>query len=102
IHQDYYPDLENEMFWGPYARPYASFIPTDFEKKIWRPDNADSYFPRMIGYIAQNSELRHENNMYLQDIGYMKLRNLTIGYTIPSKITERIKVNFARIYVSGE
>ena len=102
VHQDYYPDLENEMFWGPYARPYATFIPTNFEQKIWRPENPNSYFPRMIGYLAQNSELRYENNMYLQDIGYMKLRNLTVGYTIPSKITKKIKSKSIRIFVSGQ
>lgn len=102
LHQDYYPDLENEMFWGPYARPYATFLPIDFEQKIWRADNPNSYFPRMIGYIAQNSELRYENNRYLQDIGYTKLRNLTVGYTIPAQITRKLKIQFVWVYLSGE
>lgn len=100
--QHYYPDLENQMFWHAYARPYGTFLPIDFEEKIWRPDNPNAYFPRMIGYIAQNSELRRENNMYLQDLAYMKLRNLTIGYTIPLILSKKIKLNHVRIYMSGE
>ncbi|MCR9228545.1 MAG: TonB-dependent receptor [Flavobacteriaceae bacterium] len=100
--QHYYPDLENQRFWNAYARPYGSFLPTDFESKIWRPDNTNAYFPRMIGYIAQNSELRYENNMYLQDLAYVKLRNLTIGYTIPESVTEKINLQRVRMYLSGE
>ncbi len=100
--QHYYPDLENQRFWNAYARPYGTFLPTDFEEKIWRPENPNAYFPRMIGYLAQNSDLRRENNMYLQDLAYMKLRNLTIGYTIPSNISRKIKLNHIRFYLSGE
>jgi hypothetical protein len=77
-------------------------LPINFEEKIWRPENPDAYFPRMIGYIAQNSELRRENNMYLQDLSYIKLRNLNIGYTLPSNISKRLKLNHLRIYISGE
>ena len=28
--QNWYPGAETSMFWGPYSRPYASFIPSDF------------------------------------------------------------------------
>ena len=41
------------------------------------PTNPDAYFPGHIGYISQNSEMRWENDMYLQDLAYAKLRNLT-------------------------
>ena len=100
--QNYYPDNETQRFWNAYARPYGTFIPTNFEKKIWRSDNPDSYFPRLIGYIANNSELNYANNMYLQDLAYVKLRNLTIGYRIPQNISKKIKLDNIRIYVSGE
>ena len=29
-HQDWYPGTNSVFFWGPYARPYSSFIPRDF------------------------------------------------------------------------
>lgn len=100
--QHWYPHLESQMFWHAYARPYSAFVPVDFENKIWRPDNPNAYFPRPIGYIAQNSELSQENNMYLQDLAFMKLRNLTVGYTIPSRFSNLIGLNYVRIYTSGE
>src|SRR5690606_7374122 len=73
----WYPNLESQAFWSVYARPYDSFIPVDFPSKVWSPDNPDAYFPFLRGYTAQNSELAVANDMYLQDLAYLKLRNLT-------------------------
>lgn len=101
--RDWYPSNENQTFWQIYARPYGSFIPKNFMKDIWTPENTDAYFPLPRGYIAQNAELSFYNDMYLQDISYCKLKNITIGYTLPNNIIRKTKVlsNF-RVYVSGE
>jgi len=100
--QNWYPDPNSQAFWSVYSRPYASFIPVDFPSKVWSPENPDTYFPFLRGFSAQNSELSQANDMYLQDLAYLKLRNLTIGYTLPQKWMDRIKVNRLRIYVGGE
>ena len=100
--QHWYPNLESQGFWSVYARPYDSFIPSDFIDKIWSPENPNSYFPFLRGYTAQNSELSVNNDMYLQNIAYLKIRNLTLGYTLPSSLTQRIQVNTLRFFMSGE
>ena len=100
--QNWYPNLEAQAFWSVYARPYDSFIPANFQDKIWSPENPDAYFPFLRGYTAQNSELSVANDMYIQDIAYLKLRNLTIGYTLPLSLTERVHINKLRVFFSGE
>ena len=100
--RDWYPGGEAEMFWGPYSRPYASFIPSDFESKVWTPDNTNAYFPRLQGYLALGGEMTQVNSMYLQNAAYCKLRNLTIGYTVDPKLTRRIGISNIRVFVSGE
>jgi TonB-linked SusC/RagA family outer membrane protein len=100
--QNWYPGLEAQQFWGPYARPYGSFLPENFQNMIWSTDNPNSYFPRMIGYAAQNSELSVANDMYLQDLSYCKLKNITIDYNLPSKFLSKIHVQSCKLYVSGE
>lgn len=40
--------------------------------------------------------------MYLQDIGYCKLRNITLGYTFPDKWMRKIGISKFRLYASGE
>lgn len=101
---NWYPGNEADRFWGPFGRPYYSFIPKDFESKLWTPENPDSYFPRLLTYIALNArnELRATNNRYLQDLAYIRLKNLTLGYTLPQSSLKKLSINKCRVYVSGE
>jgi TonB-linked SusC/RagA family outer membrane protein len=102
--QDWYPGNETYLFWGVYGRPYYSFIPKDFPDKVWSPENPNAYFPKLRGYVAQsgNSELTVVNTKYLQNIGYVRLKNLTVGYDLPVSLLERWKINKVKIYLSGE
>ena len=103
--QNWYPDTNALLFWGPYSRPYSSFIPTDFMSKVWSEDNPDAYFPRPRGYVAldaNNRELGVVNTKYLQDLAYCRLKNLTVGYTLPQKWLSKIKLEKVRVYFSGE
>jgi TonB-linked SusC/RagA family outer membrane protein len=100
--QNWYPNLEAQQFWHVYARPYGSFLPSDFQNMIWSPENPNAYFPKVRGYIAQNSELSVANDMYLQNTAYCKLKNLTIGYTVPNTLTKKIKIDRVRLFASGE
>lgn len=103
-HCDWYPSADARSFWGPYARPYETFIPKDFLNDCWSEDNPNAYYPRPRGYIAMSSDryLGTTNDRYLQNIGYLRLKNLTFGYTLPGKLTKKIDVSKARVYFSGE
>lgn len=101
--QNFYPSTENFAFWGPFSRVYTSFIPADFGNKVWSTDNPNSYFPRAAGEIARNGGvLTKVNDRYLQNLAYCRLKNLTIGYTLPRFLTNKVKIEKARIYFSGE
>ena len=101
---DWYPGNNADRFWGPYSRPYFSFIPADFEKDIYSPTNQNAYFPNLLAYVALNSnnELRATNNRYLQNLAYLRLKNVTIGYTLPAPLTRRAAIKGLRIFASGE
>ena len=104
---DWYPGTEAYSFWGPYARPYSTFIPRDFLLDCWSEDNPDAYFPRPRGYSAGGSHVDQRplgavNDRYLQNIGYLRLKNLTFGYTLPEKITKKAAFSKVRFYFTGE
>ena len=103
-HQDWYPGTNSVFFWGPYARPYSSFIPRDFLSQVWSPENPDAYFPRPIGYLAlgNNRSLGVVNDRYLQNLAYCRVKNITVGYTIPAVWTKKVKIERLHIYFSGE
>jgi hypothetical protein len=49
-----------------------------------------------------NRPLGVVNDRYLQNIGYLRLKNLTFGYTLPEKLTKKISIAKLRLYFTGE
>lgn len=102
---DWYPGANALLFWGPYARPFASFIPKNFHHMYWTEDNKDAYYPRPRGYVATNTydrELTAVNDRYLQNVGYCRLKNLTVGYTLPQKWMDKVGIGGVRVYFTGD
>ena len=102
---DWYPQYEVRQFWSLYARPFATFIPRDFQNMYWTEENPDAYFPRPRGYVAgvgTGRELTETNDRYLQNIGYLRLKNLTVGYTLPQNWTRKAGIERLRFYFTGE
>lgn len=63
--------------------------------------NITSKTPRLVG--TQNSgQANAKSNWHLQNGNYMKLKNLTIGYTFPKDWVKAAYIQNARVYVSGE
>lgn len=85
----WYPHGEMMPFWGCYSYPYLSYLPTDFLGKVWAEDNPNSYFPRARAYSSSGGYLSKVNDRYLQNIRYLRLKNLTVGYTIPATLTKK-------------
>ncbi|MRG44793.1 SusC/RagA family TonB-linked outer membrane protein [Chitinophaga sp. SYP-B3965] len=101
--RDFWPGTDNSLFWGVYNRPY-SWMPTDVADKMWSEENPDAYFPRLRGYTALNSkaELQVPQSKYLQNVAYMRLKNLSLGYNIPASWIAKAGIAQARIYLSGQ
>ena len=99
--QDWYPTQNAYDFWGPYSFPSLSFIHTDFMKNVWSEENPNAYFPRPRGYASYSGgALGVVNDRYLQNAAYLRLKNLTVGYTIPLK--SKKVINQLRVYFTGE
>ena len=98
----WYPNAESMAFWGPYSRPYCTYLPYDFLDNVWSEENPDAYFPRPRAYAAFTSgaPLANVNSRYLQNLRYLRLKNLSVGYTVPK--TEKIGIEKLRVYFSGE
>ncbi len=98
----WYPNGHMMNFWGCYSYPYVSFIPVDFKDKIWREDNPDAYFPRPMAYGSTSGTVQFANDRYVQNLRYLRFKNLTVGYTIPQKWTRKALIDKVRFYFTGE
>lgn len=101
--QDWWPGAEADYFWGPYNRPYNR-VPKSMVDKIWSEANPNTYFPRLRGYSAQSGggELTTVQTKYLQNIAYIRLKNIQVGYNLPQTVVSKLRMSNARVYISGE
>src|SRR5690606_16732372 len=101
--RDWYFAPEADLFYGPYNRPYG-FQPTIMMDDYWTEDNPDAYWPRYRGYTAlgTNRSLGAPQTRYLQDASYLRLKNVSLDYTLPQSWLGKTGVKRAMIYVSGQ
>jgi TonB-linked SusC/RagA family outer membrane protein len=102
--QQWYPSTEAEMFWGQYNRPYNN-IPKFHLGNMWTPENTNAYFPRTMSRAASNATTRTlgvAQTRYLQNVAYLRMKNIQVGYNLPSELISRIGARSFRIYFSGE
>ena len=68
--------------------------------KAWTPQNTGSTIP-MLSLVNTNQETRSSNYL-LRNGSYFKLRNATIGYTLPANVSKKFGVSFLRVYIMGD
>lgn len=66
----------------------------------WTPTNTDTDVPRAI-YQDPNGNTR-ESDRFLENGNFVRLRQLQLGYTLPSSLTQKAYIEKLRFYVSGE
>lgn len=97
--------LNDNMFWGASGGIWSSSV---FEPHLdfFRPEgdewgaNLNAYFPRILS--SGDGKNHQTQTRYLQNGAYVRLKNLQIGYTIPTSLTEKIGISNIRIFFSGE
>ncbi len=66
----------------------------------WTPQNSGSTIPALTR-IDNNNEAR-ESTYFWEPADYLKLRNLTIGYTPGKEFMQRFRLSSARIFMQGQ
>jgi TonB-linked SusC/RagA family outer membrane protein len=103
--QDWYPSPESNAFWGQYNRPYG-FVPNWHLKPgmIWSAENPNSFLPRYASRLSNNAAgiLRQPQSKYVMNAAYLRLKNLQVGYNLPTRLSSRIGAKSTRLYVTGE
>lgn len=68
----------------------------------WTPENTGAFYPRAIDYGNTQRWNYQTNDRYLLNMAYLRLKNLTVGYTLPGRLTQKAYINRLRVYFSGE
>lgn len=85
--------------------PYTNEFQVMYKDQLdyWMPDNVDGYIPRNYPLGGVNYGIsRSTQTKYLLDGSYLRIKNITFGYTLPQSLLETVKIDTFRIYVAGE
>jgi TonB-linked SusC/RagA family outer membrane protein len=76
-------------------------ISQNYYQNAWTPANHSNTYAR----ITTNDDVIGSNvasSAYIENGSYLKLKNLSVGYTLPTDLTRKISVTKLRVYVSGQ
>ena len=66
----------------------------------WNGEGTSNSIPRMT---TRRDNLNHRTStLFLEDGGFFRLKNITLGYTLPRELTSVVGVSKARFYVTGQ
>lgn len=73
-------------------------IPSQLSTDYWTPQNPNAFFPRVRFNGGGNEQAQDK---YLLNAAYARVKQITVGYTLPKALTNRLKMQRLRIYVTG-
>ncbi|MCR6720082.1 MAG: TonB-dependent receptor [Chitinophagaceae bacterium] len=70
----------------------------------WTPETPNARFPktRMGSGAARDGINDRFSSFWLEDASYFRLKNIEIGYTLPSQLLDRFKIQRLRVFVNAE
>jgi hypothetical protein len=80
--------------------PHDIYLETPYGNFLVAPENTDTDLPRMTTQDGNNN--RRISDRYVEDASFLKIQTLTLGYTLPKNITEKIKAHRLRLYITGK
>ncbi|WP_439559589.1 TonB-dependent receptor [Dyadobacter sp.] len=66
----------------------------------WTPKNGGNTVPRMS--INNANRNFRPSDLFIEKGDFLRLKNLTLGYSVPKSAIEKLKMTQARIYVTGQ
>ncbi len=127
--KDYYP--LDYLYWGWYQQPYAGgyvhlhdYYRATADSEVERAQhsqafldagladqNLDAFYPVLQAWMAdrnlgeridQSKGLAIPQTRYMLNGAYLRFKNLTVGYSLPQSLMDRIGLDKVRVFFSGE
>lgn len=69
----------------------------------WTPTNPSNRYARALPNGGDNGTLNNvPSSVWIEDGSFLKLKNLSIGYTLPASLLSKYSISRVRIYVSSQ
>ena len=73
------------------------------QRDYWTPENTDAFYPRLADHNWVSSGKNFlKQTRYLLDMAYLRCKNITVGYSLPTSLLKKIDFQKIRVYFSAE
>jgi len=98
VSADFYGNWGNKIYNGrkAFRSNGSDNVEAKYADSRWTPSNPSNVDPRVI---AQNIPA---STYFIESGAFLRLNNLTLGYTIPAEVLKRIKINKIRMYLTSQ
>jgi len=99
LFRDYYPTTQGHTDFWPYN---TDSWEKSWGKESWSEDNRNAYFtkPRYFRVCNQSKNFQSQTH-FLQNASYIRLKNLTINYSLPENFINKLGIEKVQLYLSG-
>lgn len=87
-------------FWGFGGRAQSNFTQSHLD--YWREDNVNAYYPKPYLEGDNDNKNKQAQSKYILNGSYLRVKNIQLGYSLPSSLLSKISLDNVRLYVSGE
>ncbi|MBB3969224.1 TonB-dependent receptor [Mucilaginibacter phyllosphaerae] len=70
-------------------------------KNAWTPTNTNTTIPRLSASDA-NGNFGNVSDFYVESGAYMRIKNVTLGYTLPKSFMDKIGIRSARVFANAQ
>lgn len=111
----------NLYFYGSYGNKILNYVESNLEsfgkrgsegtdnvtktyyQNYWTPTNPSNRYARALANGGDNSSLNNvPSSVWIEDGSFLKLKNLSVGYTLPASLLNRYSISRLRVYVSSQ
>ncbi|CDF78727.1 TonB-dependent receptor [Formosa agariphila KMM 3901] len=92
--------IRGEVNAYPFGVPWSNQT-TAYNGKMWTPENTGAAYPRLTSQRNLATWNWANNDFFVQNNRYIRLKTLVLGYTLPRTVLDRLKMDKIRLYISG-
>ena len=93
-------DINYVRYWTDFPQVFEGAVSKDALYNSWTPKNTNAKVP-ILTRTANFSNTLNVSSYYMEDGSYLRMKTLTVGFTLPSNMLNRYKVDRIRIYVQA-
>lgn len=101
--------FNGNVYRGPANGPFHAMV-YEGQLDYWRDassalgPNPNAHFAKPYSVFAGNNEKNYGNptDRFSPSGAYLRMKNLRVGYSIPTKLTRKLRISSIKVYLSGE